>query len=128
MADGPGRLIECTCFSGTARSCSALHHMYPSEIADLVHRMLAKEKVQRQTMKEAAEELGETPCRNRPETRYLSALSLRWTPTPDETKVLPRGSQASTIGRSIGQRIQKPARSSSGIVLGVQPSLSWGWR
>ena len=116
VADGPGRLIGMHLFQEPPQLLSVAPHV-PSEIADLVHRMLAKEKVQRQTMKEAAEELGKhlskqtgNPVPERPKSQVDT--------DPDETKVLPRGSQASTIGRSIGQRIQKPARSSSGIVLG----------
>ncbi|HNN53994.1 MAG TPA: serine/threonine-protein kinase, partial [Pseudomonadota bacterium] len=116
VADGPGRLIGMHLFQEPPQLLSVAPHV-PSEIADLVHRMLAKEKAQRPTMKEAAEELGKhlskqtgNPVPERPKSQVDT--------DPDETKVLPRGSQASTIGRSIGQRIQKPARSSSGIVLG----------
>ena len=116
VADGPGRLIGMHLFQEPPQLLSVAPHV-PSEIADLVHRMLAKEKVQRPTMKEAAEELGKhlskqtgIPVPDRPQSQVDT--------DPDETKVLPRGSQASTIGRSLGQRIQKPARSRSGIVLG----------
>ncbi len=116
VADGPGRLIGMHLFQEPPQLRSVAPQV-PSEIADLVHRMLAKEKAQRPTMKEAAEELGKhlskktgIPVPDRPQSQVDT--------DPDETKVLPRGSQASTIGRSIGQRIQKPARSRSGIVLG----------
>ena len=116
VADGPGRLIGMHLFQEPPQLLSVAPHV-PSEIADLVHRMLAKEKVQRPTMKEAAEELGKhlskqtgNPVPERPKSQVDT--------DPDETKVLPRGSQASTVGRSIGQRIQKPARSRSRIVLG----------
>lgn len=116
VADGPGRLIGMHLFQEPPPLRSVAPQV-PSEIAELVHRMLRKEKTQRPTMREAAVELGKhlskqtgIPVPDRPP----SQVDI----DPDETKVLPRGSQASTIGRSHGQRIQKPARSKSGIVLG----------
>ena len=116
VADGPGRLIGMHLFQEPPPLLSMAPHV-PSEIADLVHRMLRKEKTQRPTMKEAAEELGKhlskqtgIPASGRPQSQVDTES--------DETKVLPRGDQASTIGRSIGQHMPKPARSKAGILLG----------
>jgi serine/threonine protein kinase len=115
VADGPGQLIGMHLFQEPPLLLSVAPQV-PSEIADLVHRMLRKERKQRPTMKEAADELA----------RHLSkqtggTVEVRPPPTVsvsgEETKVQPHGGQASTIGRSIGQHMPKPARSKAGILL-----------
>ncbi len=124
VADGPGRLIGMHLFQEPPPLRSVAPQV-PSEIAELVHRMLRKEKTQRPTMREAAGELANQlakqtgmPIAARPQSQTDA--------DPDETRVAPRGSQGSTIGRSIGQQEQKPARTRSGIVLGTAALLVMG--
>jgi serine/threonine protein kinase len=124
VADGPGRLIGMHLFQEPPPLLSVAPQV-PSEIADLVDRMLRKDKAQRPTMKVAADELAKQlskqtgiPVPVRP-TSQTNADS-------DETRLLPIGSQASTIGRSIGQRMQKPNRAKSGLLLGATGVLLSG--
>ena len=114
VADGPGRLIGMHLFQEPPPLRSVAPQV-PSEIAELVHRMLRKEKTQRPTMREAAGELAKQVAK---QTGMPIAASLPSPTDAEEAKVVPRGSQASTMGRSIGQRMPKPARGKSGILLG----------
>jgi serine/threonine protein kinase len=116
VADGPGQLIGMHLFQEPPLLLSVAPQV-PSEIADLVHRMLRKERKQRPTMKEAADELAKHLSKQTGgtvEVRPPQTVSG----SGEETKVPPHGGQASTIGRSIGQHMPKPARSRSGILLG----------
>lgn len=116
VADGPGQLIGMHLFQEPPLLLSVAPQV-PSEIADLVHRMLRKERTQRPTMKEAADELAKHLSKQTGGT-----VEVRPPPTVsvsgEETNVQPRGGQASTIGRSIGQHMPKAARSKTGILLG----------
>ncbi len=114
VADGPGRLIGMHLFQEPP-SLRSVAPQVPSEIAELVHRMLRKEKTQRPTMREAAGELAKQVAK---QTGMPIAASLPSPTDAEEANVVPRGSQASTMGRSIGQRMPKPARGKSGILLG----------
>ena len=124
VADGPGRLIGMHLFQEPPLLRSVAPQV-PSEIADLVDRMLRKDKAQRPTMKVAADELAKQlskqtgiPVPDRPPSHT--------NPDSDETRLLPIGLQASTIGRSIGQRMQKPSRTKSGLLLGAAGVLLSG--
>jgi serine/threonine protein kinase len=116
VADGPGRLIGMHLFQEPPALLSVAPQV-PPEIVELVHRMLRKEKTQRPTMREAAEELARHRSR-----QADGAAAVRLLPQaiadPDETRVLPRGAHASTIGRSLGQSMKHPSRAKGGFVLG----------
>ena len=124
VADGAGRLIGMHLFQEPPQLLSVASKV-PREIAELVHRMLRKEKLQRPTMKQAGEELARQLSK---QTGGL--LAVRPTPNviseSDEKMALPKGAQASTIGRSLGQRMKRPAPTRSGIVLGSASVLVMG--
>ena len=116
VADGPGRLIGMHLFQEPP-SLLSVAPQSPPEIAELVHRMLRKEKTQRPRMKETAGELA----------RHLSKqtggrVEVRALPPgrggADEGNAQAKGAQASTIGRSIGQRVKQPSATRSGLVFG----------
>ena len=123
VADGAGQLIGMHLFQEPPQLLSVASQV-PPEIAELVHRMLRKEKLQRPTMKQAGEELvrllsrqaGGTPVQVTP--NFIGAS--------DEKMELPKGTQASTIGHSIGQRVKQPAQTRSGLVLGSASVLVIG--
>lgn len=124
VADGPGRLIGMHLFQEPPPLLSVAPQV-PSELADLVHQMLRKDKTLRPTMREAADALAKllskqtgipVPIRRQSQTN----------PDSDETRVMAVGSQASTIGRSIGQRLQKPNRTKSGLLIGTAGVLVMG--
>ena len=121
VADGPGRLIGMHLFQEPPPLLSVAPQV-PSDIADLVHRMLRKEKTQRPTMQEAADELAKhlskqtgIPVPVRPPSQT--------NPDSDQTRVMPIGSQSSTIGRSIGQRLHRPNPAKSGLLVGTAGML-----
>lgn len=124
VADGAGRLIGMHLFQEPPQLLSVADQV-PRELAELVHLMLRKEKLQRPTMKQAGEELA----------RQLSQLSgglLAMQATPnvvsksDQKMASPNAAHASTIGRSLGQRVNRPVQTRSGIVLGSASVLAMG--
>jgi serine/threonine protein kinase len=116
VADGPGRLIGMHLFQEPPTLLSVAPQV-PTEIAELVHRMLRKDKTQRPTMKESAKELARQLSR-----QTAGTLAARSPVEPitdgDETKAIARVVQVSTIGRSIGQRVKQPATTRSGLLFG----------
>jgi hypothetical protein len=102
VADGPGRLIGMHLFQEPPTLLSVAPQV-PTEIAELVHRMLRKEKTQRPTMKDAAEELARQLSRQTGGT-LAARLPVEAITDGDETKHCQKVVQVSTIGRSIGQR------------------------
>ena len=124
VADGAGQLIGMHLFQEPPQLLS-LAPQLPREIAELAHRMLRKEKLQRPTMKQAGEGLARLLSK---QTGGL--LAVRPTPNAvsksDPRVAFPKWAQASTIGRSLGQRIRRPAQTRSGIVLGSASVLVTG--
>ena len=124
VADGLGLLIAMHLYEEPLPLLSIAPQV-PQQTAELVHRMLRKDKTQRPTMKEAADELA----------RQLSmqtggTLEVRPTPQvisgPNEKTVLPSGAQSSTIGRSIGQSIKQPTRTKARLVQWGGGALAMG--
>ena len=115
VAEGPGHLIAMHLVQEPTPLLSVAPHV-PVEIAELVHRMLRKDKTRRPTMKEVADELGQQLSK-----LPTGMVEVRKVPPPaissEEPKGLTSEGPASTISRSIGQHVQKPARTKSGIVL-----------
>jgi serine/threonine protein kinase len=124
VADGAGQLIGMHLFQEPPQLRS-LAPQLPREIAELVHRMLRKEKRQRPTMKQVGRELARQLSK---QTGGL--LAVRPTPNvvreSDEKMAFPEEAQASTIGRSLGQRINRSAQTGSGTVLGSASVLVMG--
>ena len=115
VADGPGRLIGMHLFQEPPTLLSVAPQV-PTEIAELVHRMLRKEKTQRPTMKETARELARH-LSNQTGGTFAARLKVEPIADADETRVIPKVSQVSTIGRSIGQSVKQPTRTKSGLAL-----------
>ena len=115
VADGPGRLIGMHLFQEPPTLLSVAPQV-PTEIAELVHRMLRKEKTQRPTMKETARELARH-LSNQTGGTFAARPKVEPTADADETRVIPKVSQVSTIGRSIGQSVKQPTRTKSGLAL-----------
>ncbi len=76
VADGPGRLIGMHLFQEPPSLLSVAPQV-PPEIAELVHRMLRKEKKQRPRMKEAAESL-QGNCRDRRAEGWKCDRRRKW--------------------------------------------------
>lgn len=103
VAEGAGQIIGMHLFQ-TPPPLLSLAPKTPASVAELVHRLLIKDKAQRPNMSEAADDIG----------RILSKLSgagsiVRSRPPastdPDATRAFLIGaSGASTLGQSIGQR------------------------
>ena len=116
VAEGAGRLIGMHLFQEPPTLLSVAPQA-PTEIAELVHRMLRKEKTQRPTMKDAAKELARQLSRQTAGT-FAARPPVEAITDGDETKAIARVVQVSTIGRSIGQRVKQPAGTRSGLVFG----------
>ena len=115
VAEGAGEIIAMHLFQEPPALLRVAPQV-PSAIADLVHRMLRKEKAQRPTMKEAAKELANLLSKQTGggvAHRPLPSVSAN----EDETKVHRVIGHSSTMGRSIGQLIHKPTRAQTGVVL-----------
>jgi len=117
IADGLGLLIAMHMFEEPPPLLSIAPKL-PKPIVELVARMLRKDKRQRPTMQEAAGELAKQL------SRLSSGVAEIRPPYPvklgsAETISLPAGVQASTIGRSNGQSIARPARTKAGILLSL---------
>ena len=116
VADGPGRLIGMHLFQEPPTLLSVAPQV-PTEIAELVHRMLRKEKTQRPTMKETARELARH-LSNQTGGTFAARPKVEPIADADETRVIPKVSQVSTIGRSVGQSVKQPSATRSGLVFG----------
>ena len=101
VADGGGRIIAMHLFQEPAPLLS-LSPKTPTAVAELVHRLLTKDKRLRPNMSDAADDLG----------RLLSKLSgsgpvvrshAPSSTDPDSTRVLRSASPSTTLGNSIGQ-------------------------
>ena len=115
VANGAGQLIGMHLFQEPP-SLLSVAPQTPPEIAELVHRMLRKEKTQRPRMKEAANELARQLSR-----QTGGRMEVR--PPPQvgtgraETSAMPGVEQVSTIGRSIGQSVKPQAGTKRGLAL-----------
>ena len=115
VANGAGQLIGMHLFQEPP-SLLSVAPQTPPEIAELVHRMLRKEKTQRPRMKEAAGELARQLSR-----QTGGRMEVR--PPPQvgtgraETSAMPGVEQVSTIGRSIGQSVKPQAGTKRGLAL-----------
>ena len=101
IADGGGRIIAMHLFQEPAPLLS-LSPKTPASVAELVHRLLTKDKRLRPNMSDAADSLG----------RLLSKLSgagpvvrsrLPSSTDPDSTQILRSAPPSTTLGNSIGQ-------------------------
>jgi serine/threonine protein kinase len=102
VADGPGRLIAMH-LSQEPPTLLSVAPQVPTEIAELVHRMLRKEKTQRPTMKEAAEELARQLSRQ-PGGTLAARLPVEAITDGDEKQAI--------------ARVKQPAGMRSGLVFG----------
>ncbi len=102
MAEGAGQIIGMHLFQ-TPPPLLSVAPKLPPQVADLVHRLLTKDKGQRPSMSDAADEIG----------RLLSKMSgagpvIRSRPPvstdPDATRPFVQAVLPSTLGQSIGQR------------------------
>ena len=102
VAEGAGQLIGMHLFQHPP-ALSSVASRVPTTVAELVHRLLTKEKTKRPSMSEVADDVG----------KLLSKLSgagpvvrSRTSAGQDETQVhvRPSGGAASTLGRALGER------------------------
>ena len=124
VAEGAGQLIGMHLFQEPPTLLSVAPQT-PTEIAELVQRMLRKEKSQRPTMKGAAAELAKHLSRQTGGT-LAARPPVEAITDGDETKAIARVAQVSTIGRSIGQRVKQPTATKRGIVIGSMGVLAMG--
>lgn len=106
IADGLGLLIAMHMFEEPL-PLHGLVPKLPKQLGELVHRMLRKDKTQRPTMLEVATELTRQLSRRTGSTEDFRPSLLVRTDSAESTASA-IGSQASTIGRSSGQRIGRP--------------------
>lgn len=129
-ADGAGRIIAMHLFQEPPPLAS-LAPKTPSAVIELTHRFLTKEKRQRPSMSEAADDLG----------RLLSKLSgagpvvrskLPNSTDPDSTRVIRGAGQSTTLGNSIGQHSGGGNRKRMVLFIGAMAVLAVGgvglWR
>ncbi len=126
VADGAGRLIGMHLFQEPPPLLSIAPKV-PQSVSALIHRMLTKDKTQRPSMTETADEIakllskqsGSGPIvRSRPHTAT----------DPDATKAIPIVPQGTTLGKSIGQRVNPPSRSRFLFAAGIALSLGIGFQ
>lgn len=130
VAEGAGQLIGMHLFQ-TPPMLRSLAPQIPESVAELVHRLLTREKVQRPTMDEAADALvrllprlpgGAAVLRSRP----VGATD----PNASQVTVIP--SPVSTIGKSMGQKAEQAPRVSlfigAGVAVLITGLLFVGWQ
>lgn len=115
VAEGGGELIGMHLFKEPPPLRSVAPAV-PTETAELVHRMLRKDKTQRPTMKQAGGELAKQLSKQTGGAMGVVAAPQSLSDL-DEKAEQRREAFASTIGRSVGQSIQVPARTQRGKVL-----------
>ena len=130
VAEGAGQLIGMHLFQ-TPPALRSLVPQVPESVADLVHRLLTREKVQRPTMDEAADALARLLPRLPGGAPVLRSRPVGAT-DPNAGQVTVVSAPNSTIGKSMGQKAgQAPRRS---LLIGAAGAallggLLWlGWK
>lgn len=130
VAEGAGQLIGMHLFQ-TPPTLRSLAPQVPEPVAELVHRLLTREKVQRPTMDEAADALARLLPRLPGGAAVLRSRPIGAT-DPNAGQVTVVSAPSSTMGKSMGQKAgQAPRRS---LFLGAAGfalvgALVWlGWK
>ena len=131
VAEGAGQLIGMHLFQSPPNLLSVAPKV-PSAIAELVHRLLTKDRANRPTMSDAADEIGYLLAKQTGGGPVIRSQATKTTyPAAGQTSVVP--SPGTTLGRSTGQQLRSSPRTTAlwglGMVslLGVGLAVIWRW-
>lgn len=121
VADGAGRLIGMHLFQEPPALLS-LAPKVPQSVSALIHRLLIKDKTQRPSMTETADEIAKLLSKQSGSGPVVRSRPHMAT-DPDATKAIPIIPQVTTLGKSIGQKVSSSSTSrflfAGGAVLSV---------
>lgn len=124
VAEGAGQLIGMHLFQKPPLLLSVAPKV-PQAIAELVHRLLTKDKAQRPTMSAGADEIAKLLAKL-PSGGVVMRSRPAAATDPDETRVQLMSPPSTTLGRSIGQRIGGTSKSRMLLVGGAVTTLAMG--
>ena len=124
VADGAGRLIGMHLFQEPPPLLSIAPKV-PQSVSALIHRMLTKDKTQRPSMTETADEIAKLLSKQSGSGPVVRSRPHMAT-DPDATKAIPIIPQVTTLGKSIGQKVSSSSRSRFLFAGGAVLSLGIG--
>lgn len=124
VAEGSGQIIGMHLFQPPP-ALASLAPKVPAEVAELVHRLLTKDKSHRPTMSESADEIGRLLARQTGGGSVVRSRHVGNT-DPNASYVAVAPSPGTTLGRSIGQQVIGMPRRTLALGAGVVCLVGFG--